>query len=179
MNKYFYTDGTNNFGPFTLEELKLKNITRETNVWFQGLSEWAPAGNVAELNVLFKLVPPARGSSNTNHEEPVVNQTYPITNANENNSQDSIRQTPPKTWLVESILATLFCCLPLGIVGIVNAAKVESCFSAGDIQGANNYSDKAKKWTTYSFWIGLVFGILYFLITFIADFMGYSDFLYP
>ena len=28
----------------------------------------------------------------------------------------------PKTWLVESILVTLFCCLPFGIVGIVNAA---------------------------------------------------------
>ena len=33
--------------------------------------------------------------------------------------------TPPKNWLVESILVTLFCCLPLGIAGIINASKVE------------------------------------------------------
>lgn len=28
MKKYFYTDGTNNFGPFTLEELR-KKISHE------------------------------------------------------------------------------------------------------------------------------------------------------
>jgi len=33
--------------------------------------------------------------------------------------------TPPKNWLVESILVTLFCCLPLGIAGIINASKEE------------------------------------------------------
>ena len=37
MKKYFYSDGTNNFGPFTLEELKEKRITRETMIWFQEL----------------------------------------------------------------------------------------------------------------------------------------------
>ena len=30
----------------------------------------------------------------------------------------------PKTWMVESVLATIFCCLPFGIVGIINASKV-------------------------------------------------------
>ncbi|MDR2125733.1 MAG: CD225/dispanin family protein [Prevotellaceae bacterium] len=70
----------------------------------------------------------------------------------ENNNQN---QRPPKTWLVESILATLFCCLPFGIAGIVNAAKVESRFYAGDIEGAERYSREAKKWTLISFWIGL------------------------
>ncbi len=49
MKKYFYSDGTNNFGPFTLEELREKNITRETKVWFQELGEWKPAGTVPEL----------------------------------------------------------------------------------------------------------------------------------
>ena len=31
---------------------------------------------------------------------------------------------PPKSWLVESILVLLFCCLPFGIVGVVYASKV-------------------------------------------------------
>ena len=30
----------------------------------------------------------------------------------------------PKTWMAESILVTILCCLPFGIIGIVNAAKV-------------------------------------------------------
>ena len=61
-------------------------------------------------------------------------------------------QKPPKSWLLESILVTVFCCLPFGIVGIVNATKVESRFYAGDIAGANQASADAGKWTK----IGLI-----------------------
>lgn len=73
-------------------------------------------------------------------------------------------QRPPKTWLVESILVTLFCCLPFGIAGIVNASKVESRFRMGDIEGAYNSAAEAKKWVTLAFWLGLVFNILYLIL---------------
>ena len=55
MKKYFYSDGTNNFGPFTLEELKEKEISRETMIWFQELREWKKAETIQELNDLFAL----------------------------------------------------------------------------------------------------------------------------
>ena len=71
------------------------------------------------------------------------------------------QQNPPKSYLVESILVTVFCCMPFGIVGIVNAANVESRFKNGDYDGAEKASQEAKKWTTISFWAGLVFAILY------------------
>ena len=58
MKKYFYSDGTNNFGPFTIEELKEKEITRETMIWFQELGEWKKADTIQELNNLFALIPP-------------------------------------------------------------------------------------------------------------------------
>jgi hypothetical protein len=74
-------------------------------------------------------------------------------------------QTPPKTWLVESILVTLFCCLPFGIAGIVNAAKVESKFQSGDIQGSNEAAANAKKWTTIGFWVGLAIAVIYIIIS--------------
>lgn len=73
-------------------------------------------------------------------------------------------QQPPKTWLVESILVTLFCCLPLGIAGIVNASKVESRFYAGDINAAQQASADAKKWTLISFWLGLIGIALYIIL---------------
>ncbi len=60
------------------------------------------------------------------------------------------------TYLVHSILATLFCCLPFGIVGIVYAAQVDSKVSAGDINGALDSSRKAKNWTLAAFICGLV-----------------------
>ena len=71
---------------------------------------------------------------------------------------------PPKTWLIESILVTLFCCLPLGIVGIINASKVESAHYAGDHQRAQNCSRTAGKFTKIGFWVSLGFIILYFLL---------------
>jgi hypothetical protein len=82
---------------------------------------------------------------------------------------------PPKTWLVESILVTLFCCLPFGIAGIVNAAKVESRFYAGDIEGANKASQDAKKWSLVSLIVGAVFGIIYLIVVVIAGLADVAD----
>lgn len=67
----------------------------------------------------------------------------------------------PKTWLVESILVTLFCCLPFGIVGIVNAAKVNSLYASGNIEAAQQASATAAKWTKIGFIVGIVFIIVY------------------
>ena len=69
----------------------------------------------------------------------------------------------PKTWLVESILVTLFCCLPFGIAGIVNAANVSSKFSSGDFEGAERASLQAGKWTKWAFWVGLIGGTIYII----------------
>jgi len=76
-------------------------------------------------------------------------------------------QLQPKTWLVESILVTIFCCLPFGIAGIVNAANVSSRFNAGDIEGANRASKQAGKWTKWAFWLGLA-GIIIYIIAIIV-----------
>jgi hypothetical protein len=73
----------------------------------------------------------------------------------ENAAAVSNSQQPPKTWLVQSILVTIFCCLPFGIAGIINALKVESAFNAGNIEEANRRSAQAGKWTKLAFWLGL------------------------
>ncbi|MDR0436746.1 MAG: CD225/dispanin family protein [Bacteroidales bacterium] len=80
----------------------------------------------------------------------------------------------PKTWLTESILVTIFCCLPFGIAGIVNAANVSSRFNAGDLDGANMASQQAGKWTKVSFWVGLS-GILLYII-FVVFIVGIGSF---
>lgn len=74
------------------------------------------------------------------------------------------QEVQPKTWLVESILVTLFCCLPLGIVGIVNAAKVNALYAAGNYEAAMKASAEAGKWTKIGFAIGLVLIIIYIII---------------
>jgi uncharacterized membrane protein YvbJ len=70
-----------------------------------------------------------------------------------------------KNNLVKAILATLFCCLPLGIVAIVYASQVNSKLAAGDINGAVQASKNADTWANWSIGVGLVFGIIYFIVT--------------
>jgi hypothetical protein len=61
MKKYYYNDGQQNHGPFTLEELAQKNLSRETLVWYPELETWQPAGNASEIAPILpavKAVPP-------------------------------------------------------------------------------------------------------------------------
>ena len=74
----------------------------------------------------------------------------------------------PKNYLVESILATLCCCLPLGIAGIVFAAQVDSKWNAGDQRGAIEAAANAKKFTLIAFVLGLVVNGLIWLIQILA-----------
>ena len=68
--------------------------------------------------------------------------------------------TPPKNWLVEAILVTIFCCQILGIVAIVFAAQVNSKFASGDYAGAESASRDAAKWTKIAFLVGIAWVIL-------------------
>lgn len=75
--------------------------------------------------------------------------------------------SPPPNHLVWAILSTLFCCLPLGVVSIVFSAQVNGKWSAGDVDGAQNASAKAR---TYALWGTIVGVILYVLV--VALFVG-------
>jgi hypothetical protein len=52
----------------------------------------------------------------------------------------------PPSYFVSSILVTLFCCLPFGIVAIVYGLQVQTRWRAGDERGATHASDMAEKW---------------------------------
>ncbi len=80
--------------------------------------------------------------------------------------QNTQIQVQPKNWLVESILVTIFCCLPFGIAGIVFASQVNSKFAAGDYAGAERASKDAGRWTKIGFWVGLGGLILYIIAIF-------------
>lgn len=62
---------------------------------------------------------------------------------------------PPNNYLVPAILVTLFCCLPGGIVAIINATKVNSAYAAGDVAGAQAASANALKWIKISVGVGI------------------------
>jgi hypothetical protein len=66
-------------------------------------------------------------------------------------------------YLVPAILATLFCCLPVGVVSIVFATQVNTKVAAGDIQGAVAASKSAKLWLIVSVCLGLLVGVVVIL----------------
>ena len=59
-------------------------------------------------------------------------------------------------YLVPSILVTLFCCLPLGIVGIISSSKARSLKDAGQYQAALAQSKTAKICVIVSVVCGLI-----------------------
>lgn len=77
---------------------------------------------------------------------------------------------PPNvpTYLAQSILCTLFCCLPAGVVAIVFAAQVGGKLSSGDYAGAAQASKNAKTWSWVSFGVGLGVGLIYLIIVIVA-----------
>lgn len=70
--------------------------------------------------------------------------------------------------LIESILVTIFCCLPIGIVGIVYANKVNTYLALGDVDSAREASKKANMWLLIAAGCGAAFGILYGIMNVIA-----------
>lgn len=66
----------------------------------------------------------------------------------------------PKNYLVQSIIVTLCCCLPVGVVSIVYAAQVDSKWNGGDYVGAIEASRKANTWSWVAFGLGLVVNLI-------------------
>lgn len=70
----------------------------------------------------------------------------------------------PKNYLVESILVTILCCMPLGVVGIVFASQVNTKYVAGDYAGAEESSKQAKKFMTWGIIAGVIVLVAYLAI---------------
>lgn len=75
--------------------------------------------------------------------------------------------TSVPNYLVPSIIS-LFCCLPLGIVAVIFAARVNGQVQAGDTAGALESSRKAKMFS----YIGLILGAIWIIIWIVMTVLG-------
>ena len=71
--------------------------------------------------------------------------------------------------LTGAILATIFCCVPFGIVSIVYASKVSGLVAQGRIAEAEAASKSANTWLWVSVGLGLVVGVISFVLNFLAE----------
>jgi hypothetical protein len=70
-------------------------------------------------------------------------------------------ESPIRNYLIQSVLVTICCCMPLGIPAIVFAAQVNSKLDAGNLRGAAEASRQAKLFCWLAFSLGLAGSILY------------------
>jgi hypothetical protein len=162
---YYYLNGETKIGPFQLEALKSMPIRPDTLVWNNSLPDWVQAGSLPELQSFFAStgVPPSGG--------------YQTANTFSYNHPGDAVPPMPENYLVWAILATIFCCWPIGIAAIVNAAKVSSLYGVRNYAEAQKASENAKKWTIWTAVAGGVFWILYilFFLVFGLTALGLSD----
>lgn len=170
--KYYIILNGRQAGPFEENQLLSMGVTRSTMVWREGMQNWQEAGQLAELAYLFNN---NNGNSNGNFQGGQTQQPPRWDQYQGNYSPYNSNIPPmPKTWLVESILATLFCCLPFGIAGIVYASKVSTSYLMGNYALAQKQSDDAKKWTLISVLAGLasiIISIIYYAIVYSSALM--------
>lgn len=168
MKKYYYLNSAQQLGPIYAEDFVRLGLDGNTLVWCEGMPNWTKASQVPELlSYISNSTSPTLGPPTP----PSFNGGAPAGNPYGNNgsSYNGMNNTPPPSpcpdnYLVWSILVTLFCCWPLGIVAIVKAAKVEKLWSQGFYAEAEKTSQEAKKWCVISAVASVIFWILYFLL---------------
>lgn len=161
---WYYSKNGMQLGPLSQEELSLKvkggEIHSSDLIWREGMADWKPLAQVPEFQGLASpSTPPPVGMGSVPIPQPVA---YP--------SGYAPGTVPNYLW--QSIVVTVLCCLPFGVVSIVHAAKVDSLVAQGDIVGATAASQSAKKWAIagVASW-GAIIG-LYFLFILVMVLIG-------
>lgn len=135
MDQYYYVDARNQqAGPYSLNDLVAQGITSSTLVWKQGMSGWVPAAQVPEVAAALQRGTVSGGGAGT-----------PPPPAGK-----------PADMLVWAILSTALCCVPLGVVAIIFAAKSRAAVARGEMEQAGSLSKRAMIFTIISAGLGLI-----------------------
>ena len=191
--KYYIAENGQQAGPFEPNELLLHGLTVNSLVWCEGMANWTSASQVPELmailsgqpiptyidtqlpqtppmgDVPLPQMPPVNTTpQTTTPQQPTPygtpNQPYAPPQYGPSNNTSNQQRMMPKTWLTESIVATVVCTLCCGawfftlitgIIAIFNANGVKTKFNSGDYAGAEKKSASAKLWTLITAGIGV------------------------
>lgn len=85
------------------------------------------------------------------------------------------RPAKPDNYLEWAILSTLLCCLPLGVVSIVYASRVDNLYHSGDYAGAEEASRKAKEFAKWSAISSIVVAIVCLLGAVFSAVIGIAE----
>lgn len=178
MLYYIISPSREQLGPFTAEQLLEHGLTLNSIVWTEGLPDWVAASSIPELRQLIEqhqYIPPMPPPINPlmgNAEEPkgpAMRPPYPsygMPQAGPDAHSSSMQQSKPDSYMALSILATLLCCLPFGIVAIIAASKVDTLWNSGKHEEARRASRAARNWVIISAITAVVLYVFYFAFSF-------------
>lgn len=170
MEEYYYIMPDNRRGgPVLPERFAEKGITVDTLVWKQGMDDWTPAGKIEELK---PYVMPSVGSAEDKYEQSLSskpNRTHTMYfNGN--------ALPKPDNNMLGAVLSTICCCVPLGIVAIIKASKVNTLYYSGKYEEAVLMADSARKWSIWALVAGVVVSIINtMLLLFLSGSMAASE----
>lgn len=106
------------------------------------------------------------GQQNQNYTQQDLNYGQQNQGYYQQNNFNGMPQKPVNwvPYLILSIISTLCCCLPFGIVGIVFSAKINSAMMAGNLEEAQNNAKMARIWIIVSFAIGILTWLIYMVL---------------
>lgn len=88
---------------------------------------------------------------------------------------DDIPPLKPSNWLWQSIIATILCCIPFGIIGIVFATRVDSLYYSRRYAEAEAAANKAKIWTLIAVGAGIIYLIIWIILMVTGSMPGYLE----
>lgn len=178
-------------GPFTAMQLADMDITPDTPVWHEGLTDWVPAREIAEIASIMVARQNGAATSATDPAQyrepqsaPQPQQAYP--QAGEYGSfrspgtpiqashaplhpEQPVAEAPledcPPAYLAWSIVSLILCCIPLGVVAIIFSAQVKPAWRQGDVAKARRASERAQWCIILSMSLGLISQIFYGVFT--------------
>lgn len=113
MKKYFIQGGNGQTGPFDIDDLKIKKLSKTTPVWYEGLNEWTTAEKIDELKPLFHPSTPPPFEEKKTSPPP-----FEVKNEQTKSIADQPAKKKSRTGLVVGLLVLFF--VVIGALMIVN-----------------------------------------------------------
>jgi hypothetical protein len=160
MANWFLQQGEQRLGPMPLESLQ--NMTTNNQVapsdlvWTDGMASWQTAGSqpwYANANVPY--------TSAENYPQ------APLQGFTQVGNGYGVTQPPyaePPNLLGWSIAVLLCCCLPGGIVGIIQSNKARSEWAKGNYAAAQSAYNTAKQTLIWSAVVGVILNVVYVIL---------------
>lgn len=104
MKKYFLHNGTEQQGPFDLDDLKAKLVNKDTPIWYDGLPDWTTAEKIDELKEILRTSTPPPFETKQSAPPPINKKTTQQTQTQSATTQPQKKNTVGRTILIVVII---------------------------------------------------------------------------